>query len=274
MLTHSRVRVVDNAMGWMVFFAASIVYCSTAEPSASLWDCSEFIISAYKLEVGHPPGAPFYMLVANLFGQLASSPAEVARMVNMLSALLSAGCVLFLFWSISHLMRLLFHVEQMNWSTLFTIEGAALVGSLAFCFSDSFWYSAVEAEVYAFSSFLTALVFWLMLKWEEAEPGTGNRWILLICYLMGLSIGVHLLNLLCIPSMVLIYYFRRSEKTSAWGIIKALFIGFALLGGLLYGLVPGVLWLAERAELLAVNCLSLPFNSGLLAFIGLLLIVI
>ena len=274
MLTHSRFRVVDNVMGWIVFFAASIVYCSTAEPSASLWDCSEFIISAYKLEVGHPPGAPFYMLVANLFGQLASSPAEVAKMVNILSALLSAGCVLFLFWSISHLMRLLLHVEQMNWSTLFTIEGAALVGSLAFCFSDSFWYSAVEAEVYAFSSFLTALVFWLMLKWEEAEPGTGNRWILLICYLMGLSIGVHLLNLLCIPSMVLIYYFRRSEKTSAWGIIKALFIGFALLGGLLYGLVPGVLWLAERAELLAVNCLSLPFNSGLLAFIGLLLIVI
>ena len=272
MLTHSRFRIVDNAVGWMVFFIASIVYCSTAEPSASLWDCSEFIISAYKLEVGHPPGAPFYMLVANLFSQLASSPTEVARMVNILSALLSAGCVLFLFWSISHLMRRLLHEEQMGWGTLFTIEGAALVGSLAFCFSDSFWYSAVEAEVYAFSSFLTALVFWLMLKWEdEAELTTCNRWILLICYLIGISIGVHLLTLLCIPSMVLIYYFRRTAKTSVWGIVRALLIGFALLGGLLYGLVPGVLWLAERAELLAVNHLSLPFNSGLLCFLLLLI---
>ena len=272
MLTHSRFRIVDNAVGWLVFFVASIVYSSTVEPSASLWDCSEFIISAYKLEVGHPPGAPFYMLVANLFSQLASSPTEVARMVNILSALLSAGCVLFLFWSISHLMRRLLHEEQMGWGTLFTIEGAALVGSLTFCFSDSFWYSAVEAEVYAFSSFLTALAFWLMLKWEdEAELTTCNRWILLICYLIGISIGVHLLTLLCIPSMVLIYYFRRTAKISAWGIVRALLIGFALLGGLLYGLVPGVLWLAERAELLAVNHLSLPFNSGLLCFLLLLI---
>ena len=194
-----------------------------------------------------------------------------------MSALLSAGCIMLLFWTVSHLMRRLLcgygEVERMQ--NLLLIEGSALVGALACMFSDSFWYSAVEAEVYAYSSFLTALVFWLMLKWdEEADAPGSDRWLLLISYFIGLSIGVHLLNLLCIPAMVLVYYFRRTRKVGMWGICKALLISFALLGGILYGLIPGVLWLAGRAELLAVNLLGLPINSGLLAFILLLSVLI
>ena len=264
-------------MGWLVFIAASVVYCLTAEPTASLWDCSEFITSAYKLEIGHPPGAPFFMLTANLFTQLASDTSQVAWMVNIMSALLSAGCVMFLFWSISHLMRrLLFGFKEVNGvSNIVLIESAALVGALVCMFSDSFWYSAVEAEVYAYSSFLTALVFWLMLKWEEeADSVNANRWIMLICYLIGLSIGVHLLNLLCIPTMVLVFYFRRTKNVTRWGICKALGVSFLLLGGVLYGLIPGVLRLAGYAELLAVNVFGMPFNTGLVCFVLLLLGVI
>ena len=217
-------KLVNNAMGWMVFAISALVYCCTVEPTASLWDCSEFIISAYKLEIGHPPGAPFFMLTANLFSQFASDPSQVAWMVNIMSALLSAACVMFLFWTVSHLMRRLLcgYGAVHEWHHLILIEGSALVGAMACMFSDSFWYSAVEAEVYAYSSFLTALVFWLMLKWEEeADTPHSIRWIMLISYLIGLSIGVHLLNLLCIPAMVLVYYFRRNRNVSGWGIIKA-----------------------------------------------------
>ena len=270
-------KLVDRIVGWLVFAIAATVYCLTVEPTASLWDCSEFIISAYKLEIGHPPGAPFFMLTANLFSQFASDPSQVAYMVNIMSALLSAACIMLLFWTVSHLMRRLVcgygRVERVQ--DLLLIEGSALVGAFACMFSDSFWYSAVEAEVYAYSSFLTALVFWLMLKWEdEADSPGSNRWILLISYLIGLSIGVHLLNLLCIPAMVLVYYFRKTKKTTMWGVCKALSVSFILLGGILYGLVPGVLWLAGRAELLAVNLLGLPFNSGLAGFILLLSVLI
>ena len=272
-----RFKLVDRIVGWLVFAIAATVYCLTVEPTASLWDCSEFIISAYKLEIGHPPGAPFFMLTANLFSQFASDPSQVAYMVNIMSALLSAGCIMLLFWTVSHLMRRLVcgygEVERVQ--DLLLIEGSAMVGAFACMFSDSFWYSAVEAEVYAYSSFLTALVFWLMLKWEdEADSPDSNRWILLISYLIGLSIGVHLLNLLCIPAMVLVYYFRKTKKTTMWGVCKALVVSFILLGGVLYGLIPGVLWLAGRAELLAVNLLGLPFNSGLAGFILLLSVLI
>lgn len=268
---------VNTAMAWAVFCLAATLYCVTAEPTTSMWDCPEFVISAYKLEVGHAPGAPFFMLTANLFSQLATDPSQVARMVNIMSALLSAGCVMLLFLSISHLVRRLVcgfsPVKAVRDAVV--IEGSALVGALAYAVSDSFWYSAVEAEVYAYSSFLTALVFWLMLRWEEeADSPKATRWILLIAYLVGLSIGVHLLNLLCIPAMVLVYYFRRSREVSRWGICKALLAGFAILGGTLYGLIPGVLRLAEWAELLAVNVLSLPFNSGLIAIFLLLSVLI
>ena len=272
-----RFKFIDRIVGWLVFAIATTVYCLTVEPTASLWDCSEFIISAYKLEIGHPPGAPFFMLTANLFSQFASDPSQVAYMVNIMSALLSATCIMLLFWTVSHLMRRLVcgygEVERVQ--DLLLIEGSAMVGAFACMFSDSFWYSAVEAEVYAYSSFLTALVFWLILKWEdEADSPDYNRWILLISYLIGLSIGVHLLNLLCIPAMVLVYYFRKTKKTTMWGVCKALVVSFILLGGILYGLIPGVLWLAGRAELLAVNLLGLPFNSGLASFILLLSVLI
>ena len=276
-MQQKRFRVIDSIMGWLVFAIATTVYCLTAEPTASLWDCSEFIISSYKLEIGHPPGAPFFMLTANLFTQFASDPSQVALMVNIMSALLSAGCVMFLYWTVSHLMRRLLCgyavVERVQ--DIVLIEGAALVGALVCMFSDSFWYSAVEAEVYAYSSFLTALVFWMILKWEEEADGPGaNRWLLLISYFIGLSIGVHLLNLLCIPAMVLVFYFRRTARATTWGICKALLISFALLGGVLYGLIPVVLWLAGLVELLAVNILSLPFNSGLVVFVFLLSLLI
>lgn len=276
-MQYFRFNLIDRVMGWLVFFVAASVYCVTAEPTASLWDCPEFITSAYKLEIGHPPGAPFYMLTANLFSQFASDPSQVAWMVNLLSALLSAGTVMLLFWTVSHLMRRLLcrGGEVCDARRTVLIEGSALVGAFACMFSDSFWYSAVEAEVYAYSSFLTALVFWLMLKWEdEADHPSSNRWILLICYLIGLSIGVHLLNLLCIPAMVLVYYFRRTRHVSRWGMVGALLVSFLLLGGILYVLIPGVLWMAGRAELLAVNVFSLPFHSGLIGFIVLLSVLV
>ena len=210
---------IDTLTGWLAFAIAALTYCLTAEPSASLWDCPEFIASGYKLEIGHPPGAPFFMLMANLFAQLASAPSEVARMTNIMSALLSAGCILFLFWTITHLTcRLIQKDASFTLPQIILIEGSGLTGALAYTFSDTFWFSAVESEVYAFSSFLTALVFWLILRWEkEADDPQSDRWIILIAYIVGLSIGVHLLNLLCIPAMALVVYFRKSKHATWWG---------------------------------------------------------
>jgi len=192
-------------MAWLSFAIAAVVYGLTVEPTASLWDCPEFITCGYKLEIGHPPGAPFFMLVANLFSQFASSPSQVALMVNLLSALLSAGCIFFLFLTITHLAKKLIN-------NIFIIETCGLVGAMAYTFSDTFWFSAVEAEVYAFSSFLTALMFWLILKWEdEADSPCSDRWIILIAYITGLSIGVHLLCLLCLPAMAFVVWFRKKN---------------------------------------------------------------
>ena len=204
-------RTINNIVGWVVFAIAAVVYCMTIEPTASFWDCPEFITTGYKLEVGHPPGAPFFMLVANLFSQFASDTTQVAKMVNYMSALMSAGCILFLFWTITHLVRKLVIDERslvngectMNTTQLITIMGSGAVGALVYTFSDTFWFSAVEGEVYAFSSLFTAVVFWLILKWEDvADQPHSDRWLILIAYLTGLSIGVHLLNLLCLPSIV------------------------------------------------------------------------
>ena len=192
-------KLVDCIAGWVVFIIASFVYCSTIEPTASFWDCPEFITTAYKLEIGHPPGAPFFMLTANLFTQFVNDPTLVAKMVNTMSALLSATCIMFLFWTISHLTRRLIvrDGEVPTLSKAIAIEGSALVGALIYCFSDTFWFSAVEGEVYAYSSAFTAVVFWLILKWEEhADEPHSDRWLVLITYMTGLSIGVHLLNLL------------------------------------------------------------------------------
>lgn len=205
-------RLVNNVLGWIAFAIAAFTYCSTIEPTASFWDCPEFITTGYKLEIGHPPGAPFFMLTANFFSHFASDPSQVARMVNTMSALLSATCILFLFWSITHLARKLLYKDGIvtSWTQTILVMGCGLVGALAYTWSDTFWFSAVEGEVYAYSSMFTALVFWLILKWEDcADQPHSDRWLVLIFYLTGLSIGVHLLNLLCLPAIVLVYYFKK-----------------------------------------------------------------
>ena len=263
-------KLVNNLMGWLVFAVAAVVYCLTIESSASFWDCPEFITTGYKLEVGHPPGAPFFMLTANLFSQFASDPSQVAYMVNVMSALLSAGCILFLFWSITHLTRRLICGNSTTIKTgqMVTIIGAGLVGALAYTFSDTFWYSAVEGEVYAYSSFFTAVVFWFILKWEE-EAGSvhSDRWLILIAYMMGLSVGVHLLNLLCIPAIVLIYYYKKRPNAGWKGSLVALIVSAILIAAILYGIVPGIVKVGGWFELLFVNTLSMPFNTGLIIYI-------
>ena len=265
---------INTCMAWLVFAIAAIVYGLTVEPTASLWDCPEFIACGYKLEIGHPPGAPVFMLAANLFSQLASDPSHVALMVNLLSALLSAGCIFFLFLTVTHLARKLIcpiSDGEMSISQVITIEACGMVGALAYTFSDTFWFSAVEAEVYAFSSFLTALMFWLILKWEnEMDKPDSTRWIVLIAYITGLSIGVHLLCLLCLPAMSFVVYFRRARRVTWMGMLKALIAGGLLVGVILFGLIPGVVKLGGWLELLFTNVLGCPYNTGLICYILLL----
>jgi tetratricopeptide (TPR) repeat protein len=254
----------------MTFLVASTVYLLTIEPTASFWDCGEFISSAYKLEVGHPPGAPFFMLTANLFTQLAPDAGSVARMVNSMSALFSGLTILFLFWTITHLARKIIVKDEseMTPAQLITVLGSGLVGALAYTFSDTFWFSAVEGEVYAYSSLFTALVFWLILKWEDAaDRPHADRWIVLIAYLMGLSIGIHLLNLLCIPAIVLVYYYKKFENPTMKGTIIALLVSFAIVALMMYGVVQGLVEVCGLFELLFVNTLGMPYNSGVFAYI-------
>lgn len=263
-------KTVNNLAGWITFLIAATVYCLTIEPTASFWDCPEFITTGYKLEVGHPPGAPFFMLTANLFTQFVSDPAQVAKMVNYMSALMSAACILFLFWSITHLVRKLVVKDEENITTsqLITIIGSGLVGALVYTFSDTFWFSAVEGEVYAFSSLFTALVFWLILKWEDvADQPHSDRWIILIAYLTGLSIGVHLLNLLCLPAIVLVYYYKKNPQADAKGSLLALLGSGILVAAVLYGIVPGVVKVSGWFELLFVNSMGMPFNTGVIFYI-------
>ena len=266
-------KTVNNLVGWITFLIAATVYCMTIEPTASFWDCPEFITTAYKLEVGHPPGAPFFMLTANLFTQFVSDPALVAKMVNYMSALMSGACILFLFWSITHLVRKLVITDETNITRgqLITVMGSGLVGALAYTFSDTFWFSAVEGEVYAYSSMFTAIVFWLILKWEDvADQPHSDRWIILIAYLTGLSIGVHLLNLLCLPAIVLVYYYKKVPGANAKGSLLALAGSMVLVAAVLYGIVPGVVKVGGWFELLFVNGLGMPFNTGVVVYIILL----
>ena len=263
-------KTVNNLIGWLTFIIAATVYCMTIEPTASFWDCPEFITTGYTLEVGHPPGAPFFMLTANLFSQFASDATTVAKMVNYMSALMSGACILFLFWSITHLVRKLIIKDENNITTgqLVTIMGSGLVGALVYTFSDTFWFSAVEGEVYAYSSLFTAVVFWLILKWEDvADEPHSDRWIILIAYLTGLSIGVHLLNLLCLPAIVLVYYYKKVPNANAKGSLLALFASMVLVGIVLYGIVPGVVKVGGWFELLFVNSMGLPFNTGVIVYI-------
>ncbi len=263
-------KLVNNLLGWLTFIVAAITYVLTIEPTASFWDCGEFISSAYKLEVGHPPGNPIFMLTANLFTQLASTPEGVAISVNIMSALFSALTILFLFWTITHLAKKLIVSgdKPITVSQLILIMGAGLAGAFAYTFSDTFWFSAVEGEVYAFSSLMTALVFWLILKWEDvADQPHADRWIILIAYLMGLSIAVHLLNLLCIPAIVLVYYYKKYPNPTLKGSFIALLLSFVLIVLILYGLIQGLVEVCGWFELFFVNTLGMPYNSGVATYI-------
>jgi hypothetical protein len=261
-------RLYNLVLGWGVFLVSLIVYLMTMEPTASFWDCGEFIATAYKLEVGHPPGAPLFMVLGRFFTFFAGGDVtKIAVSVNVLSATASAFTILFLFWTLTHLVKKFFKPEETSKPvTMVTIFGAALVGSLAYTFSDSFWFSAVEAEVYSTSSLFTAVVFWAILKWENIadQPG-ANRWIILIAYLMGLSIGVHLLNLLTIPAIIFVYYFRMYKPTVK-GIVASLALAVAILGSIMYILIPGLTAVATKFELLFVNGMGLPFNSGVVIY--------
>ena len=263
-------RLVDNIFGWVAFVIAAFVYCSTIEPTASFWDCPEFITTAYKQEIGHPPGAPFFMLLGNFFTHFASDATQVAKMVNTMSALLSAVCILFLFWTITPLARKLIISDwkEMTTSKLIAIEASGMVGALIYTFSDTFWFSAVEGEVYAFSSAFTAVVFWLILKWEDhADEPHSDRWLVLIAYMTGLSIGVHLLNLLCIPAIVLVYYYKKVPHANLKGSLLALILSFAVVVAVLYGVVPGIITVGGWFELFFVNVLGCPFNTGEIVYI-------
>ena len=263
-------KLVDNIFGWVAFLIAAFVYCSTIEPTASFWDCPEFITTAYKQEIGHPPGAPFFMLLGNFFTHFASDTTQVAKMVNTMSALLSAVCIMFLFWTITNLARKLIigDWKEMTTAKMVGIEASGMVGALIYTFSDTFWFSAVEGEVYAFSSAFTAVVFWLILKWEDhADEPHSDRWLVLIAYMTGLSIGVHLLNLLCIPAIVLVYYYKKVPHANLKGSLLALFVSFLVVVAVLYGVVPGIITVGGWFELFFVNTLGCPFNTGEIVYI-------
>ncbi|MFM9051168.1 MAG: protein O-mannosyl-transferase family [Bacteroidota bacterium] len=265
---------LNNLVGWLIFGIAAYTYISTIEPTGSFWDCGEFIATAHKLEVGHPPGAPTFLLLARVFILFAGDNVKMFPiMVNTLSALMSAFTILFLFWTITHLARkLVVGKGEETTDKIIAILGAGAVGALAYTFSDSFWFSAVEGEVYASSSFFTAIVFWLILKWESVADQRHNfRWLILIAYLMGLSIGVHLLNLLAVPALAFVYYFKRTSKVTASGVVTTFAIGAALLGLIQYGIIQGMITLAGSFDLFFVNTLGMSFGSGII-FYGLLII--
>ena len=267
-------RLWDNILGWTAFAVAAVTYLMTIEPTTSLWDCGEFIASAFKLEVGHPPGAPFFMILGNFFANFAGGDlTRVAMMINAMSGLASALTILFLFWTITHLARRIFLKQESDYTAgrIIAVLGAGLTGAMAYAFSDTFWFSAVEGEVYATSSLFTAVVFWAMLRWEDvADEPYADRWIILIAFMMGLSIGVHLLNLLAIPAIVFIYYFRKYEFS--WkGFAASLVVSVILLVIIMYGIIPGIFTVTSKFELFFVNSLGMPFNSGMYIHIILLI---
>ena len=269
-------RRYNNIGGWFVFAIAAVVYMMTLEPTVSFWDCGEFILSAFKLQVGHPPGAPTFLIIARVFTLFAGSDtSKVALMVNIMSALASAFTIMFLFWTITHLVRkMMTNTGEFLKTSIPIIIGSGIIGSLAYTFSDTFWFSAVEGEVYGTSSLFTAVVFWAILKWEdEADEPASGRWIILIAYLMGLSIGVHLLNLLALPAIVLIFYFKKYETTTK-GIIKTLIISLFLLGVLVFFVISGTAKVAGWFEIFLVNVLRLPYDSGLFLYLILLIALI
>ena len=269
-----KATLINNILGWVVFTVAAIAYFMTLEPTASWWDCGEFITSAFKLEVGHPPGAPFHMILGRFFTLLGGGETRAAVMVNIMSALASAGTVMLLYWTIVHLAKKIAPDENISVGEQIAVWGSGLVGALAFAFTDSFWFSAVEGEVYALSSFFTAAVFWAILKWENvADEEYGNRWLVLIGYLIGLSIGVHLLNLLAVPAIGLVYYFRK--YSFSWeGVFVAFILSIGILVGIQYVIIPGTPKMAFFFDKLFVNGFGLPFNSGILFMIAAIIAII
>ncbi|HQS06070.1 MAG TPA: DUF2723 domain-containing protein, partial [Daejeonella sp.] len=267
---------INNLLGWVSFLMALIVYSLTLEPTTSFWDSGEFIASAYKLQVVHQPGAPLFLMLGKVFSLIAGNDtSRVAFWINMVSALASAATILFLFWTITALAKKVIQEkgkELSNWGMI-SIMGSGLVGALAYTFSDSFWFSAVEAEVYALSSLCTAVVFWAILKWDQhADEPDSDRWLIFIAYVMGLSIGVHLLNLLAIPAIALVYYFRRSKAPTSSGTLLALLAGMFILAFIQYGIVQYIIKFAAYSDLFFVNTLGMGFGSGV-AFFGLLIII-
>ena len=259
----------NNYVGWGVFAIATLSYILTIEPTSSLWDCSEFIATSYKLEVGHPPGAPLFMMLARLAALLAPSPEYVPMMINGLNAVASGFCILFLFWTITHLARRIMsrEGEQMSLQRMILVLGAGGIGALAYAYTDTFWFSAVEGEVYALSSMFTSLVVWLMLRWEEnADRHTSMRWIILIAYLMGLSIGVHILNLLTIPALVFIYYFRKYKNISIKGLFLVTLLACAILLVINGIIIPYTVYFGALVDVFFVNSLGLPVNTGIVVF--------
>lgn len=257
-------------VGWIVFAIAATVYVLTMEPTTSLWDCAEFIATSYKLEVGHPPGAPLFMMISRLFMIFSPSPHMIAAMVNLMSSLASAFTILFLFWSITHLARKIYAPgdEQLSKGQVWTLLGAGMIGALAYTFTDTFWFSAVEAEVYALSSMFTALVFWVILKWENvADEPHANRYLVLIAYLMGLSIGIHILNLLTIPALVFVYYFKKYPTVTKWGVVKAMAVAGAILIAINSLIIPYSVSIGAWFDRVFVNTFSLPVNSGITFFV-------
>ena len=273
-----RYNLINNSLGWLCFIIAAATYLLTLEPTASFWDCPEFILQGFKLEVGHPPGNPIFMLAARFFITLfGGDAASAALAVNSMSALLSAGTILLLFWTVTHLIKRLVvkdDATDVSLSQMLVIMGGGLCGALAYTWSDTFWFSAVEGEVYAFSSFCTALVFWLILKWESrADQPHSDRYLVLIAYVIGVSIAVHLLNLLCIPAIGLVFYYRKFKNISATGSLIALGVSCVIVGLILYGLVPGFINVAQWFELFFVNTLGFSYNIGVTIYAAVALLV-
>jgi len=267
-------KKINNILGWIVFSIASAVYIITSEPTMSFWDCGEYISTAFKLEVGHPPGAPLFQLIGRFFSLFAfGDVTHVARMVNTMSALASGFTILFLFWTITMIAKkIILREGEMTSQKMWTTMGAALVGSLAYTFTDSFWFSAVEGEVYAMSSFFTAIVVWAIFKWEEhADEKHAYRWLILIAYLMGLSIGVHLLNLLAIPAITFVYYFKKYPNPGWKGMVITLILSILILAIVMYLIIPWIIKLAGLFELFFINSIGLPFNSGSVIYFLLLI---
>ncbi len=266
--------LINTRIGFSIFAFATAVYWICMEPTLSFWDCGEFIAAAFKQEVGHQPGAPFFLMIGKLFSLLAgNNVGKVAYWVNFVSVITSAATVMFLFWTINAIALKILkkNKEELSIVNLWSVIAAGTIGALAYTFSDTFWFSAVEAEVYALSTLCTAVVFWAILKWEDKM---NDKWLVFIAFIIGLSISIHLLSLLAIPAIALIYYFRKAEKTTLWGTVKAFLIGCFLLGLIQFGVIQYFILFAAKLDLFFVNTLGMSFGSGALAFVALTILAI